>query len=208
LSDNETPAVWPAPRRGLHRDRSGAFPYIVRDMSHSATQDLAAAQDLADRLNGVLERTISDSRLSLIDIPGDPNAFELTRLVEGEQALLELDGTPARLFVQQVLVVEDGARKTESYSYRIQADASIESWRTCWDYCRDPPPAERAYARSHVHVNGTFFNGEPAASHHIPTGRMSLELVIWNLINDWGAKPRSEDWKAILEESAEDFDED
>jgi hypothetical protein len=176
-------------------------------MSRSATQDLAVAQGFADNLSGVLERTISDSRLSLIDLPGDPNTFELTRLVDGASAPLEFDGTTARLFVQQVIVVEDGACKTDSYCYLLQKDASIESWRLRWEYWRDPPPAESVEAGGYVRVHGTFFNGEPADDKRIVTGETPLELVVWFLISDWGVKPRSGDWKAILEESLEGFDE-
>ncbi len=182
-------------------------PPSLRDVRRKlAGEPRRVAQGFVDNLNGVLERTVSDSRLSLIDLPGDPNTFELTRLVDGASAPLEFDGTTARLFVQQVFVVEDGACKMESYCFQLQEDASIESWQLRWDYCRDPPPAERPYARSHVHVNGMFFDGEPSASHHLPTGLVSLELVIWHLITDWGAKPRSEDWKAILEESIKGYE--
>src|SRR6202050_297735 len=173
-------------------------------MSHSATQDLAVAQGFADNLNGVLERTISDSRLSLIDLPGDPNTFELTRLVDGASAPLEFDGTTARLFVQQVIVVEDGACVTDSYRYLLQEDASIESWRLRWDYCRNPPPAERARPRGYVRVNGIWINGESASTiERVVTGETPLEMGVWYLINTRGAKPRSEDWKAIFEESLE-----
>jgi hypothetical protein len=65
-------------------------------------------------------------------IAGYPDAFELTRVVDGDDAPLELNGTTAHLFVKQ--------------------------------------------------------------------------LVVRNLISDWGVKPRSADWRAILDESAAGFD--
>jgi hypothetical protein len=182
-------------------------PPSLRDVRRKlAGEPRGAAQDFADNLNGVVERTISDSRLSLIEVPGDRSAFELTRLVDGASAPLEFDGTTARLFVQQVFVVEDGDCITDSYSYLLQEDASIESWRLRWDYCRDPPPAESANAGGYVRVNGTWINGEPASTQRVLTGETPLELVVWFLISDWGAKPRSEDWKAILEESLKGFE--
>jgi hypothetical protein len=52
-------------------------------------------------------------------IDGYPDAFKLTRLVNDDDAPLELDGMTARLFVQQVVVVENGSCKTESYVYRL-----------------------------------------------------------------------------------------
>jgi hypothetical protein len=51
-------------------------------------------------------------------IPGYADAFKLTRLVNGDDAPLELDGTAAHLFVQQIVVVDDGRCRTESYSCR------------------------------------------------------------------------------------------
>jgi hypothetical protein len=74
-------------------------------------------------------------------IAGYPDTFKLTRLVNDDDAPLELAGTTACLFVQQVVVVEDGRCKTESYVYRLQADASTGSWLIRWDYRRDPPRA-------------------------------------------------------------------
>ena len=47
------------------------------------------AQGLADQLNGALNRTVSDSRLSVAPIAGYPDAFELTRIVEGNDAPLD-----------------------------------------------------------------------------------------------------------------------
>jgi hypothetical protein len=153
-------------------------------------------------LNGVLNRTVSDSRLTVAEIPGLSGAFQLVRLVGGDDAALELHGTPACLFVQQVVFIEDEQCRTESYVYSLQADASRGSWRIRWEYRRESP-ADYAYPRAHVHINGTFPDGTPIGALHIPTRRVSLEHVVRHLITDWGVKPRSDDWEAILEESAE-----
>jgi len=134
---------------------------------------------------------------------GYPGAFELTRVVEGDDVPLGIDGTTLSLLVQQLVVVDDGCCRTESCSYRLQAEASPKSWLIRWDYIRDPSQSEYAYPRAHVHVNATFADGMPVGRLHIPTGPVGLELVIRHLIADWGVKPRSEDWEAILEELAE-----
>jgi hypothetical protein len=139
-------------------------------------------------------------------IAGYPDAFKLTRLVDDDDAPLELDGTTAHLFVAQIVVVQDGRCKTESYIYRLQADASARSWLIRWEYRRNPPSTDYPYPRAHVHVNATFPDGEPLGRQHIPAPRMPLELVIRYLISDRGVKPRSEDWDAILEGSAACFD--
>lgn len=75
-----------------------------------------------------------------------------------------------------------------------------------WEYRRDPPRADYLYPRAHVHVTGTFADGKPTSPKHIATSRVSLELVLWNLISDWGVKPRTDDWETILAESVAGFD--
>jgi hypothetical protein len=166
-----------------------------------------AAQAFADHLNGVLNRTISDSRLSLIPDPRDANAFELTRLVDGASAPLELHGTSARLFVRQIIVVAEGHCKTESYAYRFQVDESIASWLIRWEYLREAPRVDYSYPRAHIHVNATFADGMSAGGLHIPSRRVPLELVARHLIAEWGVQPKHDDWQTVLEESVQGFDE-
>jgi hypothetical protein len=100
------------------------------------------AQRFVDHLNGVLNRTVSDSRLVVAPLASDPATFRLTRIVDDDDVALELDGTTARLFVQQIVVVEDDRCRTESYVYRLQADASPRSTLVRWEYRRDPPRAK------------------------------------------------------------------
>ncbi len=121
--------------------------------------------------------------------------------MERSNVPLELDGTSIRLFLHHVVVVEDGRCRTESYAYRLQADASMRSWLFRWEYVRDPSASELAYPRAHVHVNGKFPDEAPIGRLHIPTRRISVELIVRHLIADWGAKPRTEDWQKILSES-------
>lgn len=164
-----------------------------------------AAQHFADHLNGVLNRTVSDSRLSLIQVPGT-NAFQLVRLVDGEQAPLELYGSTACLFVHHVIVVEDGRCGTESYGYRLQASESKLSWLIRWEYTREAPKPDYPYPLAHVHVNGAFASGDATLPKlHVPTRPVPLELVLWHLIVEWGVKPKRDDWQRILEDSMEGF---
>jgi hypothetical protein len=166
-----------------------------------------AAQAFADHLNSVLNRTVTDSRLSLIPLPYSTSAFELTRLVGEASAPLELDGTAARLFVRQIIEVIDGHCRTESYSYRLQADEAVGSWLVRWEYHRERPRHDYSYPLAHVHVNATFDDGIPAGRLHIPTRRVPLELVIWHLIAEWDVRPRLDEWQPLLGESIEGFDE-
>jgi hypothetical protein len=168
------------------------------------------AQSLAQHLNRVLNRTVSDSHLSVSPIEGDGDTFELTRLVERQNVPLQLRGTTASLFVRLVVVVEDGRPTTDSYEYRFQADESRKSWLRRWEYRREPPDADYPYALGHLHVRGTSPDGAPIDREHIPAGGrhpIPLEEIIRYLIADRGVGSKSKDWKTILDESTETFGE-
>jgi hypothetical protein len=164
------------------------------------------AQRFADHLNGILNSTVSDSRLSVIQLPADPCTFELTRLVDGDSAPLELHGSTVCLFVRYVIVVKDGDCNIESYAYRLQTGKSAASWLIRWEYQRESPRSDYPYARAHVHVRGAFPDGKPADRLHIPTRRVPLEMVLWHLIAEWGVKPKRDDWQQLLEASIDGFD--
>jgi len=173
----------------------------------AAPDPRSAAQGFVDHLNSVLNRTVSDAHLSLIPLPHDPSAFEIARFVKREAAPLELLGSSLRLFVRQIIVVADGHCRTESYEYRLQRDVARQSWLIRWEYLRNPPRPDYAYPAAHAHVNGEWERAEALDRLHIPTRRVPLELVVWHLIAEWGATPRSDDWQSILSESIEGFDE-
>jgi hypothetical protein len=69
----------------------------------------SAAQAFVDHLNSVLNATVTDSRLSLLPLPYDEAAFEITRLVEAKAVPLELRGSDLRLFIRQTIVVDGRA---------------------------------------------------------------------------------------------------
>ena len=168
----------------------------------------SVAQGLADHLNAVLNRTVSDSRLSVRPIIGHPagdDAFDLTRVVEEDRVPLELDGTTARLFVRLVVVVVGDRCRTESYVFRFQEDDSRKSWLRRWEYRREPPDADYPYSLGHLHVRGTSPDGAAIDREHNPAPQMPLEEVIRYLIADSGVKPKNKGWKAILEESEKTF---
>jgi hypothetical protein len=142
--------------------------------------------------------------LSIVPVVGDRDAFELTRIVEAERVPLELDGTTLYLGVRQLIVVEDGQIRTESYSYRLQTGTAMSSWLIRWEYRR--APADNVYPRGHVHVNSSFPDGAPVGHLHIPAPPMGLGLIVRHLITDWNVEPRTDDWEAILQDSAADFD--
>lgn len=172
-----------------------------------ATTARSAAQAFVDHLNSVLNATVTDSRLSLLPLPHDDAAFAITRFVEEETTSLELLGSPLRLFVRQTIVVTaDGHCQTESYSYRLQRDASRESWLLRWEYYRNRPKPDYRYPLGHVHVAASLADGEPIERLHLPTRRVPLELVLWHLLAEWEIEARSPDWQTRLTGSIAGFD--
>lgn len=136
-------------------------------------------------MNSVLNRTISDGRLTLLPDPEYDEQFYLCRVESAQRASLELRGTSARLFVGQAIEIDGGHVKTNSATYRYQLTEETSSWLIRWEYFRDRPRPDYEYPLAHVHVNGDFHDDEVAASlrkplpHlHIPTARVAMEHVI------------------------------
>lgn len=167
----------------------------------------STAQAFVDHLNGVLNGTITDARLSLLAAHGDESAFEITRLADDVRAPLELFGSSLRLFVRHMVVVVDGHCRTESYGYRLQSSTETSSWLLRWEYFRDVPRRGYRYPLAHLHVNGAFADGEAINALHIPTSRVPLESVVWHAIAEWGVTPRRDDWRRLLGESVAGFHE-
>lgn len=165
-----------------------------------------AAQAFVDHLNSVLNATVTDARLSLIALPYDDDAFEITRFVDDEAQALDLFGTSLELLVRQKIVVVNGHCRTESHTYRLQREGSAKSWLLRWEYLRDRPRPDYDYPLAHVHVNAATDSGEEMGRLHIPTRRVPVELVLWHLIAERGVEPRTPEWLAILEESMAGFD--
>ena len=168
----------------------------------------STAQAFVDHLNVVLNGTITDARLSLLAVPSDESAFEITRLVDDVRAPLELFGSSLRLFVRHTIVVVDGHCQTESYGYRLESSAEAGSWLLRWEYFRDVPRPDYVYPLAHLHVNGAFApDGAPIDSLHIPTSRVPLESVVWHAIAESEVTPRRNDWRRFLGESVAGFHE-
>jgi hypothetical protein len=167
------------------------------------------AQGLADHFNSVLNRTVSKARLSVVLEKGtSPPHFDLVRLVNKRVSPLPLNGTSAFLLVQQKIEVIDEHCATLTYSYRYQLDETPESWVCRWEYFRKPPKRDYRYPLAHVHVNANLVGaGDHVGGTHFPTRRVPLELVLLHLIEEWGVRSLSDDYRTTLDSSIEGFDE-
>lgn len=175
-----------------------------------------AAQRLVDHFNSVFNRTVSESRLmAILEADAVPPHFDILRRVAGTVMPLELNGTGRVLmFQQKIEVAEDGHCQTLTYSYRLQRTIDHRSWLCRWEYFRRPPKADYVYALAHFHVNaaqvevrddGEIEVGASIAAKHFPTGRVAFEHVLLHLIEEWGVRPFSADYRQILEESSAGF---
>jgi hypothetical protein len=169
----------------------------------------AVAQAFADHLNAVLNSTITDGRLSLVELPAPRDMYRLARL-EGagpDPVALQLFGSEKRLFVEHIIEVDGEHVRTVQYSYRLQEGDARGSWLVRWEYYRVRPDTYE-YCLGHLHLNEDVELGAKGLGKlHIPTARVALELVIWHLITEHGVTARSDDWQERLDESLAGFHE-
>ena len=160
------------------------------------------AQAFADRLNDVLNRTVTDARLTLIPIPGHDTQFSIACVEPDTKwsiTSFALHGSHVRLEISHAVEVVDGREHTVSYAYRLSDGDKKDDWLIRWEHTRHPPKDSYPYPLSHVHVRGE------CAKLHIPTSRVPLELVLWHAIVEWDVTPKTDDWRSILEASLADF---
>jgi hypothetical protein len=74
------------------------------------------AQAFADYLNGILNAAVSDARLTLVAVPGQPDHFTLACLQDNRPVTFALDGSPLRLLFSQTVEVVETKRHTRAGS--------------------------------------------------------------------------------------------
>jgi hypothetical protein len=177
-------------------------------LGRTAPEPRHVAQGFVDYLNGVLNRTVTQSRLSLVpDKTVDHPRFDILRYVGGATEPLELNRSPLLLLSQQKIDVEAGRCLTVTYQYRVQRAADPKPWLVRWEFFRQRPRPDYEYPLAHIHVNAALVDGQEVHGLHFPTRRVPLELVLWHLIAEWGVAPLSDDWREILSESIDGFEE-
>ena len=85
-------------------------------------------------------------------------------------------------------------------AYRHQAGPDLDDPKPLFVYEYDryaPPP----YPRCHLHVFAAPKDYELKRSFprlHLPTRRITLEQIVWHLIQEHGVQPRRDDWQQVL----------
>lgn len=169
----------------------------------------SVAQAFADHLNSLLNRTVTDARLSLIGHPSHPARFTLACLRGITPTSFALHGSNVQLLLVQALEVDGEQCRTLTYQYRLSLGEEKRSWLIRWEYFRHRPTTAYPYPLAHVHVNAELLPGGAMAALpklHIPTRRVPLELVVWHAIAEWSVQPKGDDWQALLEDSIDEFE--
>ena len=85
-------------------------------------------------------------------------------------------------------------------TFTYQAGGSLDDPRPVFEYHyqRD---SRSGYPRCHMHVHATprhYSGDKPFSRLHLPTRRLTLEQIVWHLIQEHGVQPRRPDWHQVL----------
>jgi hypothetical protein len=186
-----------------------------------------AAKKFTDHLNGVLNTTLTESRLRFTSVRGEPRVSIglASRAGRLEQARFNSDygWLALSLFQNCASVINaDGVHELRLTEYwYCLSDGEGESFLR-WEYRGDYPTREdwpanqgksekdwvepKYYPRHHTQVETTFDRNSRIFDLdrlHIPSGYVPIEDVIRFCIEDLGARfrHRMSDWHAVLENS-------
>ena len=107
------------------------------------------------------------------------------------------------LNVELTLAVSDPyaprlATTRASYTYQVGDD--LDNPRPLFTYQYDQN-APFPYPRCHLHVfaaSDNYVHERPFSRLHLPTRRITLEQIVWHLIQEHHVDPRRDDWRQVL----------
>lgn len=104
------------------------------------------------------------------------------------------------LRINRELAPPDVMLETTRSTYTYQACGDLDDPKPVfvYEYIRDAPSP---YPRCHLHVHAApddYAGSKGFQRLHLPTRRISLEQVVWHLINEHDVKPRRSDWHEVL----------
>ena len=85
-----------------------------------------------------------------------------------------------------------------TYTYQASGDLNDPQPVFTYEYNRSPP---LRYPRCHLHVHAVpkdYAGSKPFPRLHLPARRVTLEQVVWHLIQEHGVEPRHDDWHEVL----------
>lgn len=158
-----------------------------------SSTNLNIFQGYVDYLNEVLNQTITDSRLVIVN-QRYINSFQNQNI---QPLTLKPHGF---LFFHQVVSVRFGKVVVEDsgYRYSLSPDPdNEEQWVFRYEYSLT---SEVHVPHAHFHLNATMGNKQIKRV-HFPTERLSIEKIIAHLILEHEVIPKMDDWLQFLSES-------
>jgi len=102
---------------------------------------------------------------------------------------------------------------TRSYFYEITTSDDHQILSFHWQPEAKPSkPGDEVIVTPHLHVGAIITSGQtvirPDEFHkvHVPTGRVSLEQVIWLLIVQFGVAPLKPSWRRTLKQTEDNYE--
>jgi hypothetical protein len=166
-----------------------------------------------DHLGWLLNKTITDARLSLIHVKNEDKA-QVSFRQNSIPIAASVFANDLFLYIGQTLRVTQQADKTwklrtVEYRYRIQGSPGLED-EDClrWEYVAREI-RDTGHCRHHLHLQGEYTLGPrrtiPLARVHLPTGWVTIEEVIRFLITELDVRPKEREWENLLRQSEESF---
>jgi hypothetical protein len=169
-----------------------------------------ASSNLANHLNRTLNRTLTHRRLiSFIERGANVSTIQFREAGRAVPTRLNSRYGPVDLEVTLRCTAEEvGSRRVRLratwYRYTLLPEGHREpTFR--WEYVSEPEGDDAFWARHHLQGPAPIDVGSRYVSLndlHVPTGPVPIEEIIRFCINDLGVSPLSNDWHAILAESA------
>lgn len=152
----------------------------------------AAIRAYVDYLNTLFNTLITDSRLTALAY-GSSYVIDRHRPTGLEPQALELSS--GFLHFRQFVTDLDGHIQIESYEYTYSSSGERDdedSWICAYHYDRDPNRTDLPHAHVHIYTPEpvNWRQRRPLRRTHFPTQRMSVEHLIWYVIEEGGARPK------------------
>ncbi|MEU2508783.1 hypothetical protein ABZ621_29270 [Streptomyces sp. NPDC007863] len=95
--------------------------------------------------------------------------------------------------------------KVSTRGYMYSVTSSDDEEQIAWHW-HPTGSSDVEYPHSHIGSAALNPNGLLKKKHHLRTGRMTFEGVVFNMITQWGVTPRNLNYEEILEENQATFD--
>jgi hypothetical protein len=165
--------------------------------------------DYAEYLNAILNRTVTDSRLTLLAGP-HPDIWLVTRYQNGKTLPLELRPSGFLFFRQLVSreidpdpAVKDHIIVQEAVYTFALTENQDEDWVFRYEWNRSQSKQSRPHSHLHIKAVHPVFRDIDFERVHLPVGRLSIEQILAHLILEHGIEPKAEVRDTIIEELAE-----